>query len=51
LAGHEFLDREALLEAIRHILEGTEKVTLDRIFLVWMERLEQYIKTNGEYVE
>jgi hypothetical protein len=51
LAWHEFLDREALLEAVRHILENIEKATIDRVFLAWMERLDRYIKTNGEYVE
>jgi hypothetical protein len=51
LGGHEFPDREALLEAVRHILKGIEKVTLDRVFLSWMERLERYITTSGEYVE
>jgi transposase len=33
LAGHEFPDREALLEAVGHILENVEKVTLVRVFL------------------
>jgi histone-lysine N-methyltransferase SETMAR len=51
LPGHEFPDREALLEAVRHILEGIEKVSLDQVFLTRMERLERCIKTNGEYVE
>jgi hypothetical protein len=35
--GHEFPDREALLEAVRHILEDIEKGTLGRVFLAWME--------------
>jgi hypothetical protein len=33
-------------------LTGTiEKVTLQGVFLEWMERLRRYIDTNGEYVE
>jgi hypothetical protein len=50
-SGHEFPDREALLEAVRRIFEGIEKAILDRVFLAWMERHEGSIKTNGEYVE
>jgi histone-lysine N-methyltransferase SETMAR len=51
LAGHEFLDREALLEAVRHILANIEKATIDRVFLAWMERVDRCITTNGEYVK
>jgi histone-lysine N-methyltransferase SETMAR len=48
LAEPEFPDQEALLEAVRHILEGIEKVTFARAFLAWMERLERCITTNEE---
>jgi histone-lysine N-methyltransferase SETMAR len=51
LAEYKFPDRKALLEAARHILEGIEKVSLDRVFPAWMERTKRCIKTNGEYVE
>jgi hypothetical protein len=51
LVEHELPDRGAFLEAVRHILEGIKKVTLDRFFLAWMERFERWIKTSGEYVE
>jgi hypothetical protein len=51
LAGHEFPDREALLGAVRHILEGIQKGSLDGVFLTWMERLEQCIPTSGGSVE
>jgi hypothetical protein len=27
-----------------------EKVTLDKVFLEWMDRLAKYIRTNGDYV-
>jgi hypothetical protein len=33
LAEHEFSDRETLLEAVGHILEGIEKVILHRVVL------------------
>jgi hypothetical protein len=51
LAGHEFPDREALLEAVIHILEGIENVTLDRVFLAWIKRLERCLATTGEHLE
>jgi histone-lysine N-methyltransferase SETMAR len=51
LAGHESPDRGALLYAAQNILSGIEKVTLDRGFLAWMERLQRYVTIIGEYVE
>jgi hypothetical protein len=33
----EFIDREDLLEAINHILEGIDEMTLKQVFLRWME--------------
>jgi hypothetical protein len=51
LTENEFSDREILLEAVGHILEGIEKVILHRIVLAWMERLDRYITINEEYVE
>jgi hypothetical protein len=51
LAGHELPDREALLEAVRRILEGIENAPLEWVFLAWLERRERYIKSNTEYVE
>jgi hypothetical protein len=51
LAGYEFPDREALLEAVRPILEGIQKGTLDRVFPAWMKRFERNITTNGEYTD
>jgi hypothetical protein len=50
LAGHEFLDRSVLLDAVQDIVTGTEKGSLNRVFLAWAERLEQYIIINGDYV-
>jgi hypothetical protein len=51
LRGYEFADREALLHAIEDILRGIEKVTLEDVFLSWMEKLRQWGSTAGEYVE
>lgn len=51
LAGQEFPDGEALVGAINAILEGIEKVTLQRVFLEWMERLRRCIEIGGEYVD
>jgi hypothetical protein len=51
LTGHEITDRKALLDACRHLLDGIETGGVDRVFLAWMERPEQYLTTNGEYVE
>jgi hypothetical protein len=39
--GQEFPDGEALLTAINAILGGIEKTILERVFLEWMERLNQ----------
>jgi hypothetical protein len=50
-AGHEFPDRGALFDAVQDILRGIKKITRDRVFLAWMERLERYISVNGDYVE
>jgi hypothetical protein len=51
LAGHEFPDREALVEVVGHIPDGIEKVTFDQVFLTWMEGLERHITTSAEYLE
>jgi hypothetical protein len=51
LAGQEFSNGEALVGAINVILAGIEKVTLEEVFLEWMERLRRCIETGGEYVD
>jgi hypothetical protein len=51
LAGQEFPDGEAFVGAINASLEGIEKVTLQRVFLEWMERLRRSIEIGGEYVD
>jgi hypothetical protein len=51
LAGHEFANRDNLLEAGDHILSGIGKEILERVFPTWMERLLQCSTSDGEYVE
>jgi histone-lysine N-methyltransferase SETMAR len=51
LAGLSFEDVDQLLAAVEGALEGIEKVTLQAVFLEWMDRLRKYIATNGEYTE
>jgi hypothetical protein len=38
------------LAAILALLYTIEKVTLERVFLEWMEKLIKCLSTNGEYV-
>jgi hypothetical protein len=49
LAGLSFEDADQLLAAEEGVLEGIEKVTLQMIFLEWMDRLKKCIAPNGEY--
>jgi hypothetical protein len=51
LAGLSFNDADQLLAAVQGVLEGTEKVTLQAVFLEWMGRLRKCVATNGEYTE
>jgi hypothetical protein len=37
--------------AVEGVLEGIEKVSLQAVFLEWMDRLRKCIATNGEYTE
>jgi hypothetical protein len=39
-----------LLAAVQEILDGFDIPTLIRVFKEWLRRLEQCIKTKGEYV-
>jgi hypothetical protein len=47
LAGLSFEDEDQLLAAVEGVLEGIGKVTLQMIFLEWMNRFRKYITTNG----
>jgi hypothetical protein len=48
--GLSFEDADQLLVAVEGVLEGIEKVTLQTVFLEWMDRLRKCIATN-EYTE
>jgi hypothetical protein len=50
-AGLSFEDADQLLAAVEGIREGIEKVTLQGVFLEWMDRLRKCIITNGKYTE
>jgi hypothetical protein len=49
--GLSFEDADHLFAAVESVLEGIEKVTLQAVFLEWMDRLRKWIATNGEYTE
>jgi histone-lysine N-methyltransferase SETMAR len=51
LTGLSFEHAGQLLAAVEGIPEGLEKVTLQAVFLKWMDRLRKCIATNGEYTE
>jgi hypothetical protein len=51
LAGLLFENADLLLAAVEDVLEGVEKVTLQAVFLEWMDRIKKWIATNGEYTE
>jgi hypothetical protein len=51
LRGYEFADREALFHAIEDSLRGIEKVTLEDVFLSWMNRPHQSGSAAGEHME
>jgi hypothetical protein len=38
LAGRPFVDAEEVFEAVREILDSIDKVTLQVVFLAWMDR-------------
>jgi hypothetical protein len=49
--GLSFEDADQLLPAVEGVLEGIEEVTLEKVFLEWMDRLRKCIVTNGKYIE
>jgi hypothetical protein len=51
LSGCEFADRDSLLQEMRDILDGIEKVIGEGVFLHWVEGLHQCSAMDGEYVE
>jgi hypothetical protein len=46
LAGLSFEDADQFLAAVESVFEGIEKVTLQAVFLEWMDRLRKCIATN-----
>jgi hypothetical protein len=50
LQGQHFEDGDQLFDAIMALTGIIEKVTLQRVFREWVERLRRCIETNGEYV-
>jgi hypothetical protein len=51
LAGLSFENANQLLAAVDGAPEDIEKVTLQAVFLEWIDRLKKCIATNGEYTE
>jgi hypothetical protein len=51
LAGLSVEDADQLLVAVEGVLEDIEKMTLQTVFLEWMDRLRKCIATNEEYTE
>jgi hypothetical protein len=51
LAGLSFEDADQPLAAVEGVLAGIEKVTLQAVFLEWMDRFRKCIAANGEYTE
>jgi hypothetical protein len=51
LAGLSFEDVDQLLAAVEGVPEGIKKLTLQAVFLEWMDRSRKCIATNGEHTE
>jgi hypothetical protein len=51
LAGLSFEDADQFRVAVEGVLEGIEKMTLQVVFLEWMDRLRKCIATNGKDTE
>jgi hypothetical protein len=51
LAGLSFEDADQLFAAVEGVLDSIEEVTLQAVFLEWMDRLRKCIATNREYTE
>jgi hypothetical protein len=51
LAGLSLEDADQLLAAVDGVLEGIDKMTLQVVFLEWMDRSKKCIASNGEDTE
>jgi hypothetical protein len=49
--GAEFPDRDSPFDAIAQILTVLEKVTLNDLFLSWMDQLRGCVAAHGDYIE
>jgi hypothetical protein len=45
------VDAEEVFEAVREILDSIDKMTLQVVFLAWMDRPKKCIQANGESTE
>jgi hypothetical protein len=50
LARASFADADELLKVVITVLGEIEKVTLEAMFLEWMDRLRRCSITNGQYI-
>jgi histone-lysine N-methyltransferase SETMAR len=50
LQGQHFQDLDQLFDAITALTGTIEKVTWQRVFLEWMERLRRCIHTNDKHI-
>jgi histone-lysine N-methyltransferase SETMAR len=51
LAGLSFENADQLVAEVESVLEAIDKMTLQGVFLEWMDQIRKYIATNGEYTE
>jgi hypothetical protein len=51
LSGGSVVDGKELFEPVSGVLDSIRKVTVQSVFLGWMDRLSKCIQTNGEYME
>jgi hypothetical protein len=50
-ASRSFVDAEEPFEAVQSVFDSIEKVTLQAMFLEWMDQLSKYVQTAGECTE
>jgi hypothetical protein len=48
LQGAEFPDQNSPFDAVVQILTGREKITLNDVFLSWMNQFESYVRFHGD---
>jgi histone-lysine N-methyltransferase SETMAR len=50
-AGFSFEDADTVRATVEGVIEDIEKVTLQAVFLEWMDRSRKCITINGEHTE